>query len=61
MDSGDKILMAAGVTAAVMVGAFVLWGPSGMQERMDVRRWIDSNFPPSLLQDLLAFASDADK
>lgn len=29
MDSGDKILMAAGVTAAVMVGAFVLWGPSG--------------------------------
>lgn len=26
---GDKFLMAAGVTAAVVVGAFVFWGPSG--------------------------------
>lgn len=26
---GEKILMAAGVTAAVVVGAFVFWGPSG--------------------------------
>lgn len=26
---GDKLLMAAGVTAAVVVGAFVFWGPSG--------------------------------
>lgn len=25
----DKLLMAAGVTAAVVVGAFVFWGPSG--------------------------------
>lgn len=25
----DKIFMAAGVTAAVVVGAFVFWGPSG--------------------------------
>lgn len=25
----DKIVMAAGVTAAVVVGAFVFWGPSG--------------------------------
>ncbi|GBP83457.1 Ubiquitin carboxyl-terminal hydrolase 30 homolog [Eumeta japonica] len=29
MDSGDRILMAAGLTAAVVVGAFVLWGPGG--------------------------------
>lgn len=27
---GEKILMAAGVTAAVVVGAFVFWGPSGL-------------------------------
>lgn len=26
---GEKFLMAAGVTAAVVVGAFVFWGPSG--------------------------------
>ena len=26
---GDRFLMAAGVTAAVVVGAFVFWGPSG--------------------------------
>ncbi|PZC85884.1 ubiquitin carboxyl-terminal hydrolase 30 homolog [Helicoverpa armigera] len=29
MDSGDRILVAAGLTAAVVVGAFVLWGPGG--------------------------------
>ncbi|KAG7308329.1 hypothetical protein JYU34_005524 [Plutella xylostella] len=29
MDGGDRILVAAGVTAAVVVGAFVLWGPGG--------------------------------
>ncbi|VVD00722.1 unnamed protein product [Leptidea sinapis] len=29
MDGGDKILVAAGLTAAVVVGAFVLWGPGG--------------------------------
>lgn len=27
---GEKFLMAAGVTAAVVVGAFVFWGPKGM-------------------------------
>lgn len=26
----EKILMAAGVTVAAVVGAFVFWGPSGM-------------------------------
>lgn len=26
---GEKILMAAGVTVAAVVGAFVFWGPSG--------------------------------
>lgn len=26
---GEKILMAAGVTAAVVTAAFVFWGPSG--------------------------------
>lgn len=31
MEGGDKILMAAGVTAAIVtVGAFVFWGPSGL-------------------------------
>jgi len=25
----EKILMAAGVTVAAVVGAFVFWGPSG--------------------------------
>lgn len=25
---GEKFLMAAGVTAAVVVGAFVFWGPN---------------------------------
>ncbi|CAH2095806.1 unnamed protein product [Euphydryas editha] len=29
MDGGDRILVAAGLTAAVVVGAFVLWGPGG--------------------------------
>lgn len=29
---GERILMAAGVTAAVVVGAFVFWGPSGMSD-----------------------------
>lgn len=29
MESGDRILVAAGLTAAVVVGAFVLWGPGG--------------------------------
>lgn len=29
MDSGDKLLMAGVTAAAVMVGAYVLWGPSG--------------------------------
>lgn len=28
---GEKILMAAGVTAAVVTAAFVFWGPSGLQ------------------------------
>lgn len=27
---GEKILMAAGVTAAVVTAAFVFWGPSGL-------------------------------
>lgn len=27
---GDRILMAAGCVAAVAVGAFVFWGPSGI-------------------------------
>lgn len=27
---GEKILMAAGVTAACVVTAFVFWGPSGL-------------------------------
>ena len=26
---GDRFLMAAGISAAVVVGAFVIWGPSG--------------------------------
>lgn len=26
----EKILMAAGVTVAAVVGAFVLWGPPGL-------------------------------
>ncbi|XP_058445213.1 ubiquitin carboxyl-terminal hydrolase 30 homolog [Malaya genurostris] len=34
---GDKLLMAAGVTAAVVVGAFVFWGPSG-SSRLRQRR-----------------------
>lgn len=29
MDGGDRILVAAGLTAAVVVGAFVFWGPGG--------------------------------
>lgn len=29
MEGGDKFLMAAGVTAAVVTAAFVFWGPSG--------------------------------
>ncbi|XP_045517680.1 ubiquitin carboxyl-terminal hydrolase 30 homolog [Pieris brassicae] len=29
MDGGDRMLVAAGLTAAVVVGAFVLWGPGG--------------------------------
>lgn len=29
MDGGDRILVAAGLTAAVVVGAFVLLGPGG--------------------------------
>lgn len=29
MEGGDRILVAAGLTAAVVVGAFVLWGPGG--------------------------------
>ncbi|KAI8437204.1 hypothetical protein MSG28_010529 [Choristoneura fumiferana] len=37
MDSGDRILVAAGLTAAVVVGAFVLWGPGGAP-RMRKRR-----------------------
>lgn len=28
----EKILMAAGVTVAAVVGAFVFWGPSGMSK-----------------------------
>lgn len=27
---GEKILMAAGVTAAVVTAAFVFWGPTGL-------------------------------
>ncbi|KXJ82344.1 ubiquitin carboxyl-terminal hydrolase 30 homolog [Aedes albopictus] len=34
---GDRFLMAAGVTAAVVVGAFVFWGPSG-NSRLRQRR-----------------------
>lgn len=30
---GDRLMMAAGVTAAVVVGAFVFWGPSGQCEK----------------------------
>lgn len=34
----EKILMAAGVTVAAVVGAFVFWGPSGkwLQQRVVV-------------------------
>ncbi|KAL1375010.1 hypothetical protein pipiens_017753 [Culex pipiens pipiens] len=34
---GDRLMMAAGVTAAVVVGAFVFWGPSG-SSRLRQRR-----------------------
>lgn len=29
MEGGERMLMAAGLTAAVVVGAFVMWGPGG--------------------------------
>lgn len=39
------MLMAAGVTAAVVVGAFVFWGPSGLicNFLFDLMRWKKSN------------------
>ena len=35
---GEKFLMAAGVSAAVLVGAFVFWGPNNGSQRIRQRR-----------------------
>lgn len=40
----EKFIMAAGVSAAVIVGAFVFWGPNQGSQRMRQRRgeiWYD--------------------